>query len=70
MNQTKNYIGNELDLFKDATNWKKYFSKNISEFINGDVLEIGAGIGINTPYLIGNKTKSITCVEPDKKLLI
>jgi SAM-dependent methyltransferase len=61
------YIGNELDLFKNATNWKNYFSKKIKPYIKGDILEVGAGIGTNTKYLIHDNIniKSITCLEPD-----
>lgn len=62
------YIGNELDIFSNATNWKKYFSDKIDPFISGDVLEVGAGIGINTKYFINKKTRSITSIEPDKEL--
>lgn len=67
---TDNYIGNELDLFKDATNWKKYFSRKINNFIKGDVLEVGAGLGANTFFLSQNikNINSITCLEPDKDL--
>ena len=43
------YIGNELELFKNATNWKKYFCSKIAEFIHGDVLEVGAGITFCAP---------------------
>ena len=61
------YIGNGLDLFKNATNWKNYFSKKIKPYIKGDILEVGAGIGTNTKYLIHDNVniKSITCLEPD-----
>lgn len=61
------YIGNELDLFKNASNWKNYFSKKIKPYIKGDILEVGAGIGANTKYLIHDNVniKSITCLEPD-----
>jgi len=64
------YIGNELDLFKNATNWKMYFSSKINPYIKGEVLEVGAGIGANTKYLINNNPKisSITCLEPDSEL--
>ncbi len=67
---TDNYIGNELDLFKDATNWKRYFSGKINNFIKGDVLEVGAGLGANTFFLSRNikNINSITCLEPDKNL--
>ena len=64
------YVGNELELFKNAINWKNYFSGKLLPFIKGDVLEVGAGIGINTPFLSQNND-SITswcCLEPDKEL--
>ncbi len=65
------YIGNELELFKNATNWKTYFSSQINKYIYGDVLEVGAGIGINTSYLLNkNKVNSITCIEPDQVLCL
>jgi 2-polyprenyl-3-methyl-5-hydroxy-6-metoxy-1,4-benzoquinol methylase len=71
MTSNNNYIGNELELFKNATNWKKYFCSIIAEYIHGDVLEVGAGIGINTNYLVNNsKISSITCIEPDPTLCL
>ena len=65
------YVGNELDLFKDAINWKRYFSKNISKHIKGKVLEVGAGIGANTKFMVEHSVgvKSWLCLEPDQKLL-
>ena len=33
------YVGSELELFKNAHNWKRYFSGKISNHIRGDVLE-------------------------------
>jgi ubiquinone/menaquinone biosynthesis C-methylase UbiE len=69
-NDTIEYIGDELNLFKNATNWKYYFSSKIASYIKGDVLEVGAGTGINTFYL-SNKNRSIsswTLLEPDTQL--
>ncbi|HMT74556.1 MAG TPA: class I SAM-dependent methyltransferase [Chitinophagaceae bacterium] len=66
MNNTTKYISTELAVFKDAQNWKKYFSDIIIPFIQGSVLEVGAGIGSNTPYLINKKINSLTLLEPDK----
>ena len=62
------YNSDDLDLFQFATNWKKYFSNKISRHIQGDVLEVGAGIGSNTKYLIESNPniKSWTCIEPEK----
>ena len=45
MNESFTYPGDELVLFQHATNWKKYFSRQIKPYIKGDVLEVGAGIG-------------------------
>lgn len=59
------YGGGELDLFAEAINWKKYWSSTIRESIGGDVLEVGAGIGANTPFLKSGRTASWTCLEPD-----
>ncbi len=66
----REYIGDELDLFKEAKNWKSYFSKKISKYIIGDVLEVGAGIGVNSSFLSNGCTKisSWTWIEPDSKL--
>ena len=63
------YVGNELDLFKNAINWKKYFSNVLSKYIYGDVLEVGSGICANTTYLRNKKVKSWFCIEPDQSLL-
>jgi 2-polyprenyl-3-methyl-5-hydroxy-6-metoxy-1,4-benzoquinol methylase len=62
------YIGNELELFKNAKNWKNYYSSKMNPFIQGDVLEVGAGIGANSDFLINEKVTSWTFVEPDKIL--
>jgi SAM-dependent methyltransferase len=71
-NESIDYIGDELDLFKKALNWKNYFSKKISKSVHGDILEVGAGIGVNTKFLARNpeKISSWTLIEPDEKLAI
>lgn len=61
------YQGLELDLFRHATRWKAYFSKHLQKYIHGDVLEIGAGHGVNSPFLIHSKCETWTTVEPDTK---
>lgn len=64
----KDYIGNELELFKYAYNWKKYYAKFIHEFLKNDVLEVGAGIGETTHSLCDGTQNSWVCVEPDVQL--
>jgi SAM-dependent methyltransferase len=62
------YVGTELELFATATNWKTYFSRSISRWVRGDVLEVGAGIGTNTRELRTPAVKSWLCLEPDASL--
>lgn len=62
------YEGSELALFKDAVNWKKYYSDAIKPYIQGNVLEVGAGIGVNIPYMVNNKVTHWTSLEPDSSL--
>jgi SAM-dependent methyltransferase len=62
------YIGSELDLFALASNWKSYWVSEIRRYVVGDVLEVGAGTGINTGLLKSDRTSSWTCLEPDPAL--
>lgn len=67
MNDFK-YVGSELELFAAAHNWKAYWSEHIRPFVKGDVLEVGAGIGANTPYLDRGGNRRWVCLEPDPLL--
>jgi len=62
------YGGNELELFAEATNWKRYVARHISRFITGRVLEVGAGIGSNITQLIHAKVQDWLALEPDAEL--
>jgi 2-polyprenyl-3-methyl-5-hydroxy-6-metoxy-1,4-benzoquinol methylase len=60
------YIGNELELFDHALNWKAYFGSHVIPFVKGDVLEVGAGIGGTTAVLASTVSPdSWLCLEPD-----
>jgi 2-polyprenyl-3-methyl-5-hydroxy-6-metoxy-1,4-benzoquinol methylase len=63
------YLGGELDLFSKAKNWKAYWSRQIIPFLQGSVLEAGAGIGSNTKLLFNDNVKNWICLEPDGQLL-
>jgi SAM-dependent methyltransferase len=65
---TISYVGQELDVFVHARNWKEYWSSEIRECLTGDVLEVGAGIGANTKVLWNHHVTSWTCLEPDPAL--
>jgi SAM-dependent methyltransferase len=62
------YIGDELEVFALATNWKRYFASLLAPHIRGRVLEVGAGIGETTKALHRPGLASWTCLEPDARL--
>lgn len=59
------YVGQELELFARATNWKRYVKAEIGKYLIGDVLEIGAGIGGTTLALHDGTARRWICLEPD-----
>lgn len=63
------YVGGELELFKEARTWKAYFKGRLAPYVSGDVLEVGCGLGANTPVFADLGFKSWTCLEPDPALL-
>jgi SAM-dependent methyltransferase len=63
------YVGSELELFAAVHNWKAYWSSQVRPFVTGDVLEVGAGIGSNTPFLDPGGKRRWACLEPDSRLL-
>lgn len=63
------YIGQELEIFEHARNWKKYWSSEIRPYLSGNVLEVGAGFGANTELLKSPRISSWTCLEPDAALV-
>lgn len=62
------YQGLELDLFSHAVHWKSYWSSYVRPYLNGKVLEVGAGNGNNVALLCNSTIAQWTCVEPDRGL--
>lgn len=46
----------------------RYQRRKVVPLAAGDVLEIGAGSGLNLPFYDAAKVKSLTCVEPSAEL--
>lgn len=62
------YPGNELDLFQQALNWKRYWSHRIRPYLDKTVLEVGAGLGANVQLLVSPAQRQWHCLEPDPQL--
>lgn len=62
------YIGQELDSFSKAVNWKRYWFETIRPYIGKRVLEVGAGIGSNTEISKVLDLEDWLCLEPDANL--
>lgn len=62
------YIGTELELFKEALVWKRYWSGTVAPYIRGRCCEVGAGLGANLPFLNRPGVTSWLLVEPDVEL--
>jgi 2-polyprenyl-3-methyl-5-hydroxy-6-metoxy-1,4-benzoquinol methylase len=62
------YVGTELSLFAQARNWKRYLAAQLRPFVQGHVLEVGAGIGATTSTLWSPSASRWTALEPDSGL--
>jgi hypothetical protein len=69
MSEDRPYEGKELEIFALARNWKTYWSEKIRPHFGKSVLEVGAGLGANTPFLLGPEQESWLCLEPDAALV-
>jgi SAM-dependent methyltransferase len=61
-------VGDALDLFAVATNWKSYVRSHLRPYLSGDVLEVGAGIGAATATFYDGRQRRWVCLEPDRDL--
>ncbi|MCX6317381.1 MAG: class I SAM-dependent methyltransferase [Bacteroidetes bacterium] len=68
MTDVTKYPGDELELFQHAIRWKSYFSRIITPYINGRVLEAGAGIGSTTLLLNKGIATDWLLLEPDTEM--
>ena len=66
--RTREYLGSELALFAEATNWRAYWQRQVSGFLGRQVLEVGAGIGSVTRSLCGPDIGRWVALEPDREM--
>ena len=63
------YVGHELDIFSHAVVWKDYWSSKLLPYLGKNVLEVGAGTGTNTQFLMSAGQDRWVCLEPDGMLV-
>jgi len=71
MSESRPYEGNlwgEPLNAANTVNWKTYWSNKIKRHLGESVVEIGAGLGSNVPYLLTPAQKEWLCLEPDAQL--
>ncbi|MCX6838860.1 MAG: class I SAM-dependent methyltransferase [Verrucomicrobia bacterium] len=59
------YIGEELELFREARRWKNYWGSKLQPYVRGIVGEVGAGLGCSTEYLLNDAATEWHFIEPD-----
>ena len=68
MTNAYTYVGSELELFAAALHWKSYVRCQIAPYLDGDVLEVGAGLGGTTKAYCPAGPARWVCLEPDVSL--
>lgn len=63
------YVGDELELFAAATNWKTYWAAKVRPYLGNRILDVGAGIGATVQLLNVDPTKQWLALEPDPRLV-
>lgn len=62
------YEGGELPLFAEAHRWKAYIRRLIGWRMQGEVLEVGAGLGAVTAVFRDADVGRWVCLEPDARM--
>jgi ubiquinone/menaquinone biosynthesis C-methylase UbiE len=68
MHDVSSYPGEELVLFEKAVKWKRYFASFIKPYLNGAIIESGAGTGGTTLLLNDGSAPSWILLEPDNTM--
>lgn len=63
------YVGEELELFQHARNWKRYYTGFLRPYVRGRVLDASCGMGVNADLLYNEQVTTYTFLEPDLDLL-
>lgn len=62
------YVGNELSTFIEARNFHLYYMCLFGQCLQGQVLEVGAGLGTFTEEILKSGAAGLTACEPDRKM--
>lgn len=61
------YIGDELNLFEQAHNWKRYWFSVLEPYAGKRVLDVGAGVGATAALFSDKELDCYMAVEPDSE---
>lgn len=64
---TYEYEGAELLAMRLAVNYGRFIRDILAPALNGDILEVGAGIGTMTRLFLEGPARHVTAVEPDHR---
>jgi len=65
---SSNYAGRDLEAMAHARNYNRWIAAAFRPYLRGDVLEVGAGCGNVSPYLIAAGAERLTAVEPSEQM--
>ena len=65
MTDASSYCGGELEIFATVRHWKAYVRQQVSPWLGGRVLEVGAGLGATTGVLATLPHSDWLSLEPD-----
>lgn len=61
-------LAQQLEVFQHAVNWKTTLAKLITPHLGSLVLEVGAGLGGTTSFLMNQTVGKWLCLEPDPEI--
>jgi len=67
--QYEGHLWNESAQAATAVKWKAYWAGKVRKHLGRSVLEVGAGLGSNTPFLLGPEQEEWLSLEPDPDLI-
>jgi phospholipid N-methyltransferase len=68
MKLERKYFGRDLEAMSWAKNYNKWILDEIKDYIGSNILEVGAGAGNFSDFVLSLSIKKLTCMEPSKNM--